>query len=130
MLESLKNSSNGISKQLITEIIEFKLNNSFAKIKRVSMETREALSEKIEELKKRSTYLDNDFVKKAEKTIVEFEKVASQKVETLKNFEFDNEKAQKAAMEAKRLGNHAWRVAKGVVEGAFKGAKDVINKNK
>ena len=75
---------------------------------------------------KGSTYLDSEFVKKAEKKIEELEKVASEKVEYIKN----NEKAQKAANEAKKLGNHAWELAKGTLEGAFKGAKDAINKNK
>jgi hypothetical protein len=130
MLEVSKNSSNGVSKKFISDILEAEFNNSFAKMKRVTAETRELLSEKIEELTKNTNYLDNDFVKKAEKKIEELEKVASQKVENLKNFEFENEKAQKAAAEAKRLGNHAWELAKGAVESALKGAKDAINKNK
>jgi len=126
MLENVKNNSNGISKKIIDDILESEFNNSFAKIKRVTAETRETLSEKIEELTKGSTYLDSEFVKKAEKKIEELEKVASEKVEYIKN----NEKAQKAANEAKKLGNHAWELAKGTLEGAFKGAKDAINKNK
>lgn len=130
MLETAKNSSNGISKKLMADILESEFNTSLAKIKRVTAETRETINEKIEELKKSSTYKNNDFLKKAEKKIEEFEKVASQKVESIKNFEFENEKAQKAANEAKRLGNHAWELAKGAVEGALKGAKDAINKNK
>jgi hypothetical protein len=130
MLETAKNSSNGISKKLMADILESEFNSSLAKIKRVTAETRETINEKIEELKKSSTYKNNDFLKKAEKKIEEFEKVASQKVESIKNFEFENEKAQKAANEAKRLGNHAWELAKGAVEGALKGAKDAINKNK
>jgi len=130
MLETAKNSSNGISKKLMADILESEFNSSLAKIKRVRAETRETINEKIEELKKSSTYKNNDFLKKAEKKIEEIEKVASQKVESIKNFEFENEKAQKAANEAKRLGNHAWELAKGAVEGALKGAKDAINKNK
>lgn len=130
MLETAKNNSDGISKKIIVDILESEFNNSLAKIKRVTTETRETISEKIEELKKSSTYLDSKFVKKAEKKIEELEKVASQKVESIKKFEFENEKAQKAANEAKRLGNHAWELAKGAVEGALKGAKDAINKNK
>ena len=126
MLENVKNCSNGISKKLIVDILESEFNNSLAKIKRVTAETRETINEKIDELKNSSNYLDSDFVKKAEKKIEEFEKVASQKVESIKN----NEKAQKVANEAKKLGNHAWELAKGAVEGALKGAKDAINKNK
>lgn len=130
MLEDLQTRSNGISKEIIGDVLETEFNNSFAKIKRASTEAREILSEKIEELKKNSSYLESDFIKKAEQTIEELEKAASAKVESLKNFEFENEKAQKAAAEAKRLGNHAWEVAKGAVESALKGAKDAINKNK
>ena len=126
MLEYAKNSSNGISKKIIVNILEEEFNNSLAKIKRVTAETRETINEKIDELKKSSTYLDNEFMKKAEKKIGEFEKAASEKVESIKK----NEKAQKAANEAKKLGNHAWELAKGAVEGALKGAKDAINKNK
>ena len=130
MLENLQTSSNGISKQIICDILETEFNNSFAKIKRASTEAREILSEKIENLKDNSSYLESDFIKKAGQTIEELEKSASAKVESLKNFEFENEKAQKAAAEAKRLGNHAWEVAKGAVESALKGAKDAINKKK
>ena len=130
MLEISKKSSNGISKQFISDILETEFNSSFAKIKRVTSETREILSDKIDELKNNSNYLDSDFVKKAEKKIEEFEKVASQKVESIKNFEFENEKAKKATAEAKRLGNHAWEIAKEAVENALKSAKNTINKNK
>ncbi|WP_024955020.1 hypothetical protein [Sulfurospirillum arcachonense] len=129
MLEDDKETSTGPSKKIINEILDSEFNNSFAKIKRVTAEARETLSEKIEELKNRP-YLENGFVKKAEKKIEELEKVASQKVNSLKNFEFENEKAKNATKEAKRLGNHAWSVAKNVLDGAFKGAKDAINKDK
>lgn len=130
MLEVVKNSSNGISRKIIVNILDSELNSSLAKIKRVTAETSETINEKIEELKKSATYKDSEFLKKAEKKIEELEKVASQKVESIKNFEFENEKAKKAAVEAKRLGNHAWELAKGAVEGALKGAKDAMNKNK
>lgn len=130
MLKSTKNNSNGISKKIINELLENELDNSLAKIKRVASEAIETLGEKIEELKTTKPYLENEFVRKAEKKIGEFEKVASQKVESIKNFEFENEKAKKATAEAKRLGNHAWEVAKNVLDGAIKGAKDAINKDK
>ena len=132
-IELLKNSTkstNGISTQIINTILESELNSSLAKIKRVAYEARETLSEKIEELKNNKSYLENDFVRKAEKKLEELEKVASQKVEEFKNFEFENEKARNATKEAKRLGNHAWEVAKTVLDGALKGAKDAMNKDK
>ncbi len=126
VLKEAEKSTDGISAQIINFILESELNNSFAKIKRVTHEAREILGEKIEEIKNNKSYLENDFVRKAEKKIEELEKIASQKVEDLKNFEFENEKAKNATKEAKRLGNHAWEVAKGVLDGAIKGAKDAM----
>ena len=124
MLENVKTTSEGISKDIITNILAQEFNNSLSKIKRVAAETAETITQKIEEIKNSSAYLESDFVKKAEKKIEEFEKIAGEKVESIKN----SETTKKATAEAKRLGNHAWELAKSVVEGALKGAKDAMKK--
>jgi len=124
MLKDVKYFSEGISKEIIEEILLTQLDNSLAKIKRVAIETVEAITQKIEELKSNSSYLDNELVKKAEQKFEEFEKIAGQKVESIKN----SETTKKATKEAKKLGNHAWKLAKSIVESALKSAKDVMNK--
>jgi hypothetical protein len=116
IVKASKKNSVGISVETIEEILENDIDNSLAKIKRVAVEARETLSEKIEEL----NFENNEFIRKAEKKIEEIEKIATEKIETLKN----DERTQNITKEAKRLGNHAWEVAKG----ALKGAKDAINK--
>lgn len=155
MLEDTAKVSNGIAAQIIKEMLSSEFNTSLAKMKRVANEAREAINDKIEELKENASHMEYDFVEKAEKKIAslkeemnklekkagtkfeslkkelnELEKTASQKLDAIKNFEFENEKAKKAASEAKRLGNRAWEVAKAMVDGALKGAKEAMKKEK
>ncbi len=155
MLENTAKISNGVSATIIKDILSTEFNTSLAKIRRVANEAREAISEKIDELRENASNMEYDFVEKAEKKIAslkeemnklekkagtkfeilkkelnELEKTASEKIDSIKNFEFENEKAKKAAHEAKRLGNHAWEVAKSMVDGALKGAKDAMKKDK
>jgi hypothetical protein len=155
MLENTRKISDGVSEEIIKDILANELNSSLAKIKRVANETSEVISAKIEELKENAFNLEYDFVEKAERKIAqlkeemgrletkagsrfealkkeihELEGKASKKIESLKHFEFENEKAKKAATEAKRLGNRAWEVAKGVLDGALKGAKEAMKKEK
>ncbi|HIP30873.1 MAG TPA: hypothetical protein EYG93_00285 [Sulfurospirillum arcachonense] len=120
VVKSAKKTSVGLSVEIIENILNNDIDNSLSKVKRVAIEARETLSEKIDELKLE----DNEFLKKAEKKIEELEKIASKKIESIKQ----DERTQNATKEAKRLGNHAWEVAKSAVESAIKSAKDVINK--
>lgn len=154
MIEETAAHSSGASIKIIDEILSNKINSSFAKVKRVANEASEAISEKIEEIKINALSKDYDFVEKAEAKIAllrkemgkievragnkfeslkremgELEKSVSKKVEAIKSFEFENEKAKKAATEAKRLGNRAWEVAKGALDGAMKGVKDAMKKD-
>jgi len=118
-IQTLENStklSHGISKEIISHILENKFNNSLSKIKRATTEAIDTLGEKIEEL----NIGENEFVKKAEKKIEELEKIATQKIASIKQ----DERTKNITQEAKRLGNHAWEVAKS----ALKGAKEAINK--
>ena len=133
MLENAKELSNGVSSQVISNIIDNELNNSFAKIARVATEARELIGDKLDELKNSASGLENGFMEKAEKKFTSLKKdmnsleeKAGKKFESMRNFEFENEKAKKAASEAKRLGNHAWELAKG----ALKNAKESIKKDK
>ncbi len=122
VIKNAKESSKGISIQIIEDILTNDIDNSLAKVRRVAIEARETLSEKIEEL----NISDNEFIKKAEKKIEELEKIASEKLESIKQ----GERTKNATKEAKRLGNHAWEVAKNVIDNAIKSAKDAINKEK
>lgn len=139
MLEDSKELSSGISAQIIAEILDEEFNNSFAKMRRVSAETREVIADTIEEMKTNATHLEHEFRGRAEKRFSSLkeeagerfealEKKASKSVESLKHFELENERAKKVALEAKRMGNRAWEVAKGVLDGALKGAKEAMNK--
>ena len=121
-LENSKEISNGISNEIITMLIASHFNSSISKTKRVVSETLESIAEKIEELKIR----DNSFVKKAEKKLSELEKIASKKIDSIK----DSEKTKSATAEAKRLGNHAWEIAKNAIKSVIKTTKDAINKDK
>lgn len=49
-------------------------------------------------------------------------------MESIKQFEFENEKAKQMAVEAKKLGFRAWEVAKSMMDGAVKGAKEAMKK--
>lgn len=133
MLENAKELSNGVSSKIISNIIDNELNNSFAKIARVATEARELIGDKLDELKNSASGMENGFMDKAEKKFASLKKdmnsleeKAGKKFESMKNYEFENEKAQKAAIEAKRLGNHAWEIAKS----ALKSAKESIKKDK
>ena len=116
VVKSAKKVSVGLSVEIIENILNNDIDNSLSKVKRVAVEARETLSEKIDELR----FEDNEFIKKAEKKIEELEKIASQKLEDIKQ----DKRTKNITKEAKRLGNHAWEVAKG----ALKGAKEAINK--
>ena len=120
LVKNSKKTSVGLSIEVIEDILNNDIDNSLAKVKRVAIEARETLSKKIDDLH----ISENEFIKKAEKKIVELEKIASQKLDLLKQ----DERTQNATKEAKRLGNHAWELAKGAVESAIKSARDVINK--
>lgn len=155
MLQESAKQSNGVSAHIIDEILSHEFNTSLAKIRRVIHEAKEAISEKIEDLRENATNIEYDFVERAEKKIAslkeemnklekkagtkfeslkkelgELEKSAGEKLDSIKKFEFENEKAKKAASEAKRLGNRAWEVAKSMVDGAIKGAKEAMKKEK
>lgn len=120
-LRALAAQSDGISKEIIREIIA-QMNSSTAKIKRASNEAKEVISERMEQLKveaeKKLVGLRKD--------VAQFEKVASLKLESLK--QLDGEKTKQMATEAKKLGFRAWEVAKSMMEGAVKGAKGAMKK--
>ena len=122
-LRTLATQTDGISQEIITDLIT-QMNSSTAKIKRAANEAKEVIGERIEVLKieaeKRFGGLRKD--------VEEFEKRASIKMDSLKQFEFENEKAKQMAIEAKKLGFRAWEVAKSMMDGAVKGAKEAMKK--
>jgi len=135
LLEVIASQSEGISASLIKEMIKER-NSSTAKIKRAANDAKEVISERIELLKAEASVFEKTFKSRAERKLEslkndvnKFEKKASEKVESIKQFEFENETAKHVAQEAKKLGFRAWEVAKNMMDGAVKGAKDVMKKD-
>lgn len=134
LLQALASQSDGISATLIKEIIA-EMNSSVAKIKRAANDAKEVINERMEQLKAEASVLEKTLKDKAEKKfeslkkdVNELEKKASAKVESLKQFEFENDTAKQVAQEAKKLGFRAWEVAKHMMDGAVKGAKEAMKK--
>lgn len=134
ILYTLASQTEGVSSGIIKEMATA-MNSSAAKIKRAANEAKEVITERMEELKIEALHLEKNLKDKAEKSLEvlkkdvnEFEKIASAKVESLRHFEFESEKAKQVAIEAKKLGLRAWEVAKHMMDGAVKSAKDVIKK--
>ena len=135
LLEVIASHSEGISASLIKEMIK-EMNSSTAKIKRAANDAKEVISERIELLKAEASVFEKTFKNKAERKLEslkndvnKFEKKASEKVESFKQFEFENETAKHVAQEAKKLGFRAWEVAKNMMDGAVKGAKEAMKKD-
>ena len=135
LLEMLASQSDGISASLLKEMAT-EMNSSTAKIRRAASEAKEVIGERIEQLKSEALVLEKKKKKKAEKKLEslkkdvnEFEKIASAKVESFKQFEFEKETAKQVANEAKKLGFRAWEVEKHMVDGAVKGAKEAMKKD-
>jgi len=123
MLEVLASQTEGISASIIRGMIE-EMNSSVAKIKRAANEAKEVISERIDLLKEEA---EKRF-ESLKKDVEELEKRASAKVESFKNYEFESEKAKQVASDAKKLGFRAWEVAKNMMDGAVKSAKEAIKK--
>lgn len=134
LLEVVASQTEGISASLIKDII-VEMNSSVAKIKRAANEAKEVISERIDVLKEEASVIEKTFKEKAEKRLETFrkdvnelEKKATAKVESLKNFEFESERAKQMAIDAKKLGFRAWEVAKSMADGAVKSAKEAMKK--
>ncbi len=91
-------SSKGISKEILNEII-LKLDSAIEKLKKKSLETREAIIEKLKEIKPEGMF---------EKEII-------------------NE-AKQFSEDAKKVGKYLLDITKGFLNGAIKGAKDAMKK--
>ena len=122
-LEALASQTEGISQTIIREMTS-EMNSSAARIKRAANEAKEVITERMEHLKaeaeKKLVVLKKD--------VEELEKKASSKMESLKQFDFESEKAKQMAVDAKKLGFRAWEVAKSMMDGAVKGAKEAMKK--
>jgi hypothetical protein len=128
MLKECSQQSQGISRGILKEIIDDELDSSYARIQRISFEAREAISERIEELRKNASIFEKEFKEKAtkrmeelKKEMSELEKKAGESVENLRN--------SPRTQEARNLGIRAWEVAKGMMDGAIKGAKNAMKKD-
>ena len=122
-LEALASQTEGISQTIIREMTS-EMNSSAARIKRAANEAKEVITERMEHLK---TEAEKKLVV-LKKDVEELEKKASSKMESLKQFDFESEKAKQIAIDAKKLGFRAWEVAKSMMDGAVKGAKEAIKK--
>jgi hypothetical protein len=122
-LETLAHQTEGSSITILREITT-EMNSSAARLKRAANEAKEVIGERIELLKveaeKKLVVLKKD--------VEELEKKATSKMELLKQFDFESEKAKQMAHDAKKLGFRAWEVAKSMMDGAVKGAKDAMKK--
>ncbi|NLC28408.1 MAG: hypothetical protein GX780_06515, partial [Campylobacteraceae bacterium] len=128
MLRDCSKNSSGISRKIIGEILDEELDTSFAKLQRITYEAREAISDRLEELKKNASIFEKEFKVKATKRMEELrkemnelEKKAGERIESMRN--------SPRAQEAHKLGQRAWEVAKGMVNGAIKGAKGAMKKD-
>lgn len=117
----------GIVATIIDELLKKELDNSFAKLQRLTNEARDTITKRIEELKENASYVEKELKEKASikmetwrENVEELEKKATQKVEELKK----STQSKKVQDDAKKLGDRAWEVAKELM----KNAKDVINK--
>ncbi len=93
--------SRGVSKNILNEII-LKFDNIIEKLKKKSLETTEAIAEKISEIKNES--LENELTSKA---VLE---------------------AKELSKEAKKVGKYLLDITKGIVNGAIRGAKEAMKK--
>lgn len=128
MLKNLSKKSSGVSKDILEEIIDEEFDTAFARIQRSSYEAREAITERLEELRKNASIFEKEFKEKAskrveelKKEIGELEKRAGEKFESIRN--------SPKTKEAKMLGIRAWEVAKGIVSGAIQGARGAMKKD-
>ena len=135
LLESIAIGKEGMAGQLLREML-LEMNSSVAKLKRAANEAKEVVGERIESLKVEALALEKTLKERAEKRfetlkkdVSDFEKIASSKVESLKQFEFESDKAKQMAAEAKKLGFRAWEVAKSMADSAIKGAKEAMKKD-
>ncbi len=130
MLKELAEKYDGVIQYSLNEKIE-KYNGSVEKIKRATLEAKEALSQRLEEIA--SDVSIDEIKEKAEekfenlkKDVSELGKKANETLEHLKQ----NETAKKATIEAKKLGLRAWEVAKNMLDNAIKNAKEGTKKDK
>lgn len=122
-LETLAALSEGASCGII-KVMATQMNSATAKLRRSANEAKEAISERIDQLKIEAEKRLEEF----KKDVDVFEKKASSKIESLKQFDFENETAKQLTIDAKKLGFRAWEVAKNIVDGALKGAKEAMKK--
>ncbi len=131
-IEILKNLSVGyddqVQKILYENIDEY--DSSVARLKRATAEARDVISQRIEDLTSEVTIdgikeMAGEKFASLKKDVNSLEEKANKKFESIKQ----NETAKKAATEAKKLGLRAWEVAKSMVDGAMKSAKDSMKKD-
>ncbi|MDR2081112.1 MAG: hypothetical protein LBP54_04415 [Campylobacteraceae bacterium] len=117
LLKRRQLSSMDISAKILGGIIA-EQNTYIAKLKRLSAETAETLSEKIETFKDETL---KEIKEKAGKKITKLKKETGEKVTAFTNDM--SPKARQFADDAKKLGLHAWELAKNKIDEAVKNTK-------
>ncbi len=100
LLQNAANRSNGISKEILEEII-VKLNNSVTKLLKITSDTKERILKKVEILKESPK-------------VNELKKSLSNKIKNIKK-----EDIEQVAKESKKLGLRAWEIAKNAIDNAL-----------
>jgi hypothetical protein len=129
MLKDLSYQYEGKIQNTLNEKIE-KYDSSIEKIKRATVEAKEAISHRLEEFKTEVSI--DDIKEKAEEKLESIKndvsKLSKKANETIENIK-QNETTKKATTEARKLGLRAWEVAKNMLDSAVKGAKEGMKKD-
>lgn len=123
VIKKQSSNSQGISAKIINDIVKLELDSLLARLKRSIVDTKNALSIRIEEIK------ESENIKQASRKFDDFKtdilkdmEALSKKMEILSK----NQKDKFSNAEAKKLGERAWEVAKDFI----KNAKDAIKNEK
>jgi hypothetical protein len=120
LIKTASNQSNGISKQILEEIVS-ELDNSMTRLMKITTDTKETILKKVEKLKESPKV--NELRKSLANKLSELK--IDEKIKNIKKEDIEN-----VAKESKKLGLRAWEVAKSAIDNAIKSTKDSVNKGK
>ena len=121
LLKDISLSVNEPASIIVAEVLQSDYDSYFARLRRISAETREQIMDKIDEISHKRFKLTGDLniderISNLKKEIGELEKKASQKLTQIKSLQtFENAKT-----EAKKLGDRVYEAAKNLIDSAKK----------